>query len=190
MRRRSRCRCEPASRSSSCFSPFRPRYSPCGCPCPSAERSCRYMACFCCHFLLSSARAQSFVIGDILYGVVRLRQRLLRHGVVYIVLPRRRLPSNYCPSAFLPRASQPHTPAPAARMQSAARMYIPFDLKKLFLLNELSIISASFLRVRCHGVFSFLFLTAPPRFMRKAKFMKNIKIKKRKDVHLSVNVLP
>jgi len=74
----------------------------------------------------------------------------------------------------------PHTPAPAARMQSAARMYIPFDLKKLFLLNELSITSASFLRVRCHGVFSFLFLTAPPRFMRKAKFMKNIKIKNEK----------
>lgn len=58
-------------------------------------------------------------------------------------------------------------------MHSAARTYIPFDFKKLFLLNELSIISASFLRVRCHGVFSFLFLTVPPRFMRKAKFMKN-----------------
>ena len=31
------------------------------------------------------------VVGDILHGVVRLRQRFLRHGVVYIVLPRRML---------------------------------------------------------------------------------------------------
>ena len=84
----------------------------------------------------------------------------------------------------------PHTPAPAARMQSAARMYIPFDLKKLFLLNELSIISASFLRVRCHGVFFIPIFDRAAALYAQGKIYEKYKIKKRKDAHLSVNVLP